>query len=595
MDYPSILICNGNRQNSLPYDLEFSYIGNFVFSYSKEVADKLLILDTPSYTVFCHVNIGCKNVIIDMNHEEIERLLLDGSPIISNLQWGFLVYVSKQSEKLVVINDIYGIYPLYYTVNNYDFTLSNDYDRLAKIQKSLTVNKFGVYDYLLFNYTIKSRTLFQEISQIEGNSILVHDLTGCKREEYVDIGELLSSQLLGNSVGLMCDRLINNVKCNLDNSLINTVPLTGGFDSKVIISILLSQGFKFNTFTFGVENSSDHVAAVLTAGLLNIEHRYIGMPNDVLNNMESELRLFLRNHPNAPMFDTLIYYLSSKESLPAANLVTGQMGGELMIGPVLISELITTRTFALLSTIFDVEDLYSGLKAHASQIGLIDMPSFSREIEEYILLLRGYINEHGPKENLNIVRFLLNETYAKFFGTVFSNLFGKFNIINPLIDIGYLKYIFASKYRFTNKRPFKKAPIYHFISRRLYPKLILRMYPDVLKTRMDRGYNLEDFLHWYYFPKPIFNYIKRHLFRNRKPRNTVVIRYSEEIRLLIMKLLPRSIILEWDFLDKEAIVKQLDKLRNGELSKFQEQKLVQLLTIHLFVDHYSEQISKDKI
>ena len=122
------------------------------------------------------------------------------------------------------------------------------------------------------------------------------------------------------------------------------------------------------------------------------------------------------------------------------------------------------------------------------------------------------------EQNKKVMEFLLNETYSKFFGTVFSNVFTSSNMINPFIDLHFLNMLFNSKYSITNKRVFSKAPFGHFKSRQFYPKLIQKSNPEILKSAMDRGYDLEDFLYWYKYPKPILNYVKRKIQGKKAPR-----------------------------------------------------------------------------
>jgi hypothetical protein len=584
MNYPSIFISTYIPAIISEGNYSILEAVGFNIIYKKSLEGKIFIYQNDSILVFAQCSYGFLSLLKskDANYFESELQIKETLPI---LQWGFLSIFSKTEKSVVIYNDIYGIYPLYYTKNE-QFTISNDFDGLAKMQKSLTPSVMGVYDYLLFNYTLKSHTLFNEINQLEGNSKLFYDVNRIKVFSFdIEILDRIPAVEVG--VEAMCDSLNTNVRGNIDPMLPNTAPLTGGFDSKVIISLLLSLGYDFDTFTFGYENSPDHIAAVSTATNLNFSHRFIGMSDEFIQNLDIKLDMFLRNHPNAPMFDTLLSYLSVSEVLAPCNLITGQMGGELIVGPVLISELITTRTFAMLATASDTTSLQLGLRADANQIGFIEMQTFNRGLEDYASSLNYYLKK---SDNSNIVNFLLKETYGKFFGVVFSNLFGKFNVVNPLVDIKYLRHLLTSQYRFTNKKPFKKAPFSHFISRRLYPKLIKLMYPLVLKTKMDRGYNLEDFMHWYNFFKPFFNYAKRHLFRKKTITYIPQARYFDEIRKKTLDVLPTSRLLDWSIFDKKTLLQQINEMKSGNATKFQERKLIQLFTLHLIFSRYSTRV-----
>lgn len=589
MDYPSILISNRLEPKMFSDDREIIEFGGFSVIYDKDIKEKITILNTENYNIFGHINLSFRQKILEMGND-LEQFVQDQNKIGNDFNWGFIAFFGKKNQDLVLINDFYGIYPLYYSLNGGKLIISNDFDFLAFQLSSLSINDFAVYDYLLFNYTLKSRTIFREISQIEGSSRYVFDINLCETNTSAGLEELFKLPATEVSLAGMCRSLAKNISNNLDQSLPSLVALTGGFDSKVIISALLSEGVEFKTFTFGIENSPDHIAAAETSRFLKLSHKYVAIPQGFLADFQSQLDRFLRNHANLPMFDTLLYYLAIKDDLPESNFITGQMGGELIVGPVLISELITTRSFASLAMETDLIKLEKSLISQIDQIGFLNKNSFCKNPGEYVLTLQSYMNRPGPDKNLNIVNFLLKETYAKFFGAVFSNLFSKFNIINPMVDIDYLQYLFNSEYRFTNKKIFRKAPLSHFISRRLYPRLVKFMQPAVLKTSMDRGYNLGDFLHWVNFYKPFINYAKRHLFKRSYTRRTGSALYLEMIKKMALELLPSSYVLGINIFDKQKVLDEISKMRTGNLSRFQEQKILQLFTLHLVIERYSDKI-----
>jgi hypothetical protein len=265
------------------------------------------------------------------------------------------------------------------------------------------------------------------------------------------------------------------------------------------------------------------------------------------------------------------------------------MGGELMVGPVLIAELVTTRTAAMLTMCESKEALGIELKKNIEEIGFININKFEEQLAEYIKPLETYLGRRKKDKHKNIVNFLVNETYAKFFGVVFINMFSKFNVINPFLDLRFLKSLFNSKYSFTNKKPFQKAPLSHFISRRLYPKMIKIIEPKVLSAQMDRGYNLKDFLHWYMFPKPIFNYVKRHLFKNRN-KATVESGYIPYLKEILVERAHNLQVAKFDFIEKDTLISLIEDMKNNKTTKFHEKKLLQVLTINYFLQRYSDKI-----
>lgn len=591
MKYPSIFIYNSKELKLSPDLFEnISFNGKYL-AYNKGIKSNLFFEDNKKWTVVAHVNYSCKNILSGCKGN-FEDLFNDPNSFLCDLHWGFILSFDKSAGRIKIVNDIYGIYPLYYCIRGNDYILSNDFDGIIENQETININIKGLYDYFLFNYTLKSRTLINEISQVEGGSILEILDNEIKINKIANISSLIFSDNSFSEDIEMSICLSEHINNDIDPELPIKLPLTGGFDTKVILSILLSKRLKFSSYTFGLEASDDNIAARSIADGFKFPHSYLRLPIDFIENIKPQIDDFLRFFPNAPMFDTLIYYQLVKESISPSNIITGKMGGELIVGPVLISELITTRSSAQLTMCNDFDKLLVDLKYNVKEIGFLNTNKFGVQLKQYAEPLKDYMKKsNGPKYS-NLVNFLLNETYAKFFGVVFNNLFAKHNLINPFVDINFLKKLLNSEYSFTSKHPFSKAPISHFVSRQLYPKLIKKIYPPVLEAKMDRGYNLKDFLHWYNFPKPFYNYFKRHFFPKKQiTLSESPIDYMGSLKNLVIDSLGNSKLIDWDVFEKKSIRSAIENLKNGKASDFQVKKLIQLLTIHLIVERYSKKLT----
>ena len=274
------------------------------------------------------------------------------------------------------------------------------------------------------------------------------------------------------------------------------------------------------------------------------------------------------------LFIPLLQYQMMNNEIQNTNLITGKMGGELIVGPILLSQLITTKAAAVLTKSKKI-NLIKELKSIISDIGIINEDHFNEHSEDYLSLIECY--NYGNEENKKVIEFLLNETYAKFFGTVFSNVFASSNMINPFIDLHFLNMLFNSKYSITNKRFFSKAPFGHFKSRQFYPKLIQKSNPEILKSAMDRGYDLEDFLYWYKYPKPILNYVKRKIQGKSPPR----IKLFVPIKRKLINLSKDSALFELNIINKRKLDELISQLKNNAISSFHYQKLIQLFVLDM--------------
>lgn len=588
IEFPSFFIFNRDHEKIKSKNLESIFFHNLVISYNKS-SEKIKMRDNGSFLSFYHTNEAFKNQLQFPNYPD--HSLNYANTDYSLFSWGFYLRIDKENSNFSLVNDPFGIYPLFYCTDGSDFLISNDFDGMVKILAPVTLNIDGVYDYFLFNYTLKSNTLISEISRLRGFSTIMYE-GGKLKITNAPISDLIFGTENCCS-GSMAECLRRNIKLNIDDSKPVKLPLTGGFDSKVILSLLLSSKKGFTSFTFGKKDSADVVAASSIAEMYSLKHETLEMSDDFLSSIDCQIDNFLRFSPNAPMLDTLLYYQLIKEELPKSNYVSGIMGGEMIVGPVLISELITTKSAALLTTNLSSSEVLAGLSSHLADLKIFNRGRYKTRLESYTESLSVYLQRSGKNNLESVINFLLNETYANFFGVVFANLFSRHNIINPLVDLDFLRLLFNSKYRFT--KPFSKAPLLHFNSRKLYIELIKSIEPSVLKSRMDRGYNLEDFMTWYKFYKPFLNYFKRHYIQSKNKTKIVSANYLSLLIDKAIRELPSSEVISLNIFDMQGILRLIGDVKTGTYSRVQKQTLLQLFLLSRFLDRYSAELQYEAI
>ncbi|RCL74790.1 MAG: hypothetical protein DBW72_04100 [Flavobacteriales bacterium] len=582
MYYPTIFISNQEFRSSDNDSYDTKIVNGIHLKYRKELKKDLIIIDSEKVFLFAHVNVAYRGKIKKLS-DNIEKLYSEFSVSIESFHWGFLFLYNFDDDSFKCYNDPFGIYPLFINRKDTFFNLSNDFDELVNGFNDVSFNKNAIHDYFLFNYTLKSRTIFNEINQFEGGSIFSGKNEEFKIRKSFSLGNYIF-QKNNSGIDEMKERLAKHITSNIDENKKTKIPLTGGFDTKVILSLALENKLNFDSYTFGTPLSNDTKAARKISDQLGIKNTFYNSYEYFENKIEEDLLGFLRAAPNAPIIQTLLQYKMMNNEIQNTNLITGKMGGELIVGPILLSQLITTKAAAVITKSKKV-NLKKELNSIISDIGIINEDNFNEHSEEYISLIDSY--NDGNEENKKVIEFLLNETYAKFFGTVFCNVFASSNMINPFIDLHFLNMLFNSKYSITNKRVFSNAPLGHFKSRRFYPKIIQKSHPEILKSAMDRGYNLEDFLHWYKYPKPILNYVKRKV---QGKKTTPELNYMSLLNNKLYKLTKDSALFELNIINQSRLDELILQLKNNNISSFHYQKLIQLFVLDLLAKKYAQKI-----
>lgn len=83
-----------------------------------------------------------------------------------------ITIVNTAKNELVVFNDFFGRLPLCYYHNNKTLIFTRDMKHILHLLPSIKIDTIGLTNYILFNYQLDSRTLFEGINQFDCKQIL---------------------------------------------------------------------------------------------------------------------------------------------------------------------------------------------------------------------------------------------------------------------------------------------------------------------------------------------------------------------------------------------------------------------------------------
>ena len=120
----------------------------------------------------------------------------------------------KKKKKLFCVRDRFGIKPLYYSVIENNFFFSSEVKALLPFIKKINVDNNALLEYLIYQFSVSSKTLFQNVNQINPGEYLEIDdkiikkkywditndvnydisSTGCKKDIYKLLYESIKMQ-----------------------------------------------------------------------------------------------------------------------------------------------------------------------------------------------------------------------------------------------------------------------------------------------------------------------------------------------------------------------------------------------------------------
>lgn len=192
---------------------------------------------------------------------------------------GFFSVVILKNNLCFVSCDITRIFPIFYTFKENILILSDDINTLIN-QNNNTFNIDSVYTFKGFGHTIGKDTLLQNVYQIQSSEYLIFEKNKIKTQGfYFSLGVENYSYFNYNYYKTKVSQALENTFIRLVNSLEGktaVVPLSGGFDSRLIAVMLKKYNFKnVICFTYGKRNNIDMKISQKVAETLNFKWFFI--------------------------------------------------------------------------------------------------------------------------------------------------------------------------------------------------------------------------------------------------------------------------------------------------------------------------------
>jgi asparagine synthase (glutamine-hydrolysing) len=257
-----------------------------------------------------------------------------GEDFVSKLQGAYILAIWDQvNRKLIIANDRFGLYPLYYAHFRGRFLFSLEMKGiLCDSEFNRHIDLQAIAEYMRFQHILGDKTFFENLKILRNASILSYDLDSDRLQikPYWDINEIptLPHSLTFEDAVEEAGRLLKAAvdECTSGNHNFG-VYLSGGLDSRVILGMIDRQNFPINTITYGARNCRDVIYARRLAKIAGSDHHYFEIKNgDWIKNF-SNLHLDLTEGFHSWIHSHGIQFLDQVRTLLEVNL-TGFGGGQ---------------------------------------------------------------------------------------------------------------------------------------------------------------------------------------------------------------------------------------------------------------------------
>ena len=202
---------------------------------------------------------------------------------------GFYALISRQGRQLFVAVDRVRSIPLFYAQKVNEFYLSDSADWVREQVGNTELDPMAKDEFLLTGYVTGPDTLFSDVKQIQaGECIFIEDAPeGINVKKYRYYQYIHSYPVSVTEEGLLTQH--DEVLINIFNRLIKiaagrtiVVPLSGGYDSRLIILMLKRLGYdKVIAFSYGRPGNSESRVSKQVADSLGIQWEFVEYSNDL--------------------------------------------------------------------------------------------------------------------------------------------------------------------------------------------------------------------------------------------------------------------------------------------------------------------------
>jgi hypothetical protein len=285
-------------------DIILSSFGE-IFDYKYETEKIKLYAGSLSENLYFHKNknddkkgwvvagIGLQSNIISthiLQKEEWKNILErdNKSEIIKNLDGHFIV-VEWNGNSISFYSDVLGLRDIYVAQNRNIVLFSTNVVWLSKLlNMEIDFSEFGSR-WLLFNQ-ISHRSIFKGIHRIVAGKSATISLNEKLLVDYSEFNWLPSNTRKQFGIEEYSSKLNSLININLPKEKHLSLSLSGGMDSRVILSfLLLNRHLTFDTHTFGNPAHPDSIIAKEITENLNIHHEQFNAAIPAADNIIEEI------------------------------------------------------------------------------------------------------------------------------------------------------------------------------------------------------------------------------------------------------------------------------------------------------------------
>jgi asparagine synthase (glutamine-hydrolysing) len=214
-----------------------------------------------------------------------------GADIARHLKGSFFaVILDEERHSLLLIADRLGSYPVYWFHEGHQLTFASELRAALRVHPSPALNPRAVADLFKFGFPMGDKTLAAGVEMVPAGSTLCYDLqTDTIRITRHDASLEDSFQPSGVSQTKYFEQLRESFDGTMKRATAGRhrygISLSGGLDTRVLISALDRMDCRVSSFTLGGRGCADEVIADQLARMARTKHKFVALDDQYLDDL----------------------------------------------------------------------------------------------------------------------------------------------------------------------------------------------------------------------------------------------------------------------------------------------------------------------
>ena len=414
---------------------------------------------------------------------------------VNQLKGNFIIAIyTIKDNNLLVLKDTLGLKYFYHTCENNRFYLSTNLNDFKQITKK--INYAAVIEKLIFTYPIGEESYLEDVFVLKEGGRLRINNGNLFKDTWTSINSLFAIDPLNKKIDKQAFLRIfeKNVLQRASVANIINASLTGGFDGRSNIAVLLNHKKKFHAYSFGKQGGENTVIPKQIAEKLGLDYEPIYLEENFEQNYAQCALDAIYYSDGISIFERANYIYALKK-LPAHSLynITGLIGGEIFSPVHQKTDYINTTYYNIiyLEMDFSIKALLleKNIKKYINDDIIenkLTQQKITDNIEKRRKLVRDWKNEDFGW--MYYLKDLISLGFRQFYGNqMHLERFYNENL-TPFYDIDMIEYLFSTRHILRYRHAFKDSLFLRRNNRKMQTWIISRFSKELAAIPVDRGY-----------------------------------------------------------------------------------------------------------